>query len=169
VSPADQADSEFDEAEVDVGAVLPADREAFELVEPCEGALDDPADRPKAGPVCDAAAGEDRSDPSLAKEATVLVVVVASVGVDRGRSVAGPAGLAADRWDGVEQWEELGDVVAVAAGDRDGQRDAVAAGQQVMLGTWPASVDRRRSDSLTGIPLFARTWDPSTAARAQSI
>jgi hypothetical protein len=41
--------------------------------------------------------------------------------------------LALDRLDAVGERQELGDVVAVAAGQRDGQRDAVRVGQQVVF------------------------------------
>jgi hypothetical protein len=42
-------------------------------------------------------------------------------------------------------------------------------GQQVVLGAWPAAVDRAKPDRLPGIPLLARTCEPSMTTRAQSI
>jgi hypothetical protein len=41
---------------------------------------------------------------------------------------------AADWWDGVDERDQLGDVVAVPAGERDGKRDTARIGDQVMLG-----------------------------------
>ena len=104
-----------------------------------EGALDDPADRAQMGAVGDAAAGDHRADATSVKEAAMLVMVVAAVGVDRFGSATWAAGPATHRRDRIRQRQELGDVVAVAAGHRDRQWDAVAASQQVMLGAWPAS------------------------------
>ncbi len=53
-------------------------------------------------------------------------MVVAAVGDDAIGALAGPPGLAADRADAVNQGKKLGDVVAVAAGQRDGERNAAA-------------------------------------------
>jgi hypothetical protein len=64
------------------------------VVEPGEGALDDPADAAKPGAVLGLAASDDRSDASLAEEAAVLVVVVAAVGDELVGTKAGrPPGL----------------------------------------------------------------------------
>jgi hypothetical protein len=62
-------------------------------------------------------------------------VVISAVGEHDVGLLARASGLAADR-PGVEliqQWEELGDVVAVAAGERDRERDAGRVDQQVVL------------------------------------
>jgi hypothetical protein len=56
----------LEEAEVDVGAALVAGSQAYERVEPCESAFDDPADLAEAGAVRDTAAGDQRADPALA-------------------------------------------------------------------------------------------------------
>jgi hypothetical protein len=53
-------------------------------------------------------------------------VVVAAVGDQHLRSASRAADAAADGRHSVEQLEQLGDVVAVAAGERPGQRDAAA-------------------------------------------
>jgi hypothetical protein len=58
------------------------------------------------------------------------------------RSAAGPAASSADRRHGVDQRDELGDVVAVAAGEADRQRDAAGVADQVVLGTGTPAVDR---------------------------
>jgi hypothetical protein len=67
-----------------------------------------------------------RGDAAGADQAAVLVVVVAAVGVEPARPAPGLADRAADRWDDVEQRDQLGDVVAVAAGQRDRERVPVA-------------------------------------------
>ena len=74
----------------------------------------------------DLAASDDRLDSAFPDEPTVLVVVVAAVGDQRPRPALRPADAAADRWYAVEQLEQLGDVVAVAAGDSPGEWDATA-------------------------------------------
>jgi hypothetical protein len=57
-------------------------------------------------------------------------VVIAPIGNHTVWPPAGPAGLATHRRDGLQQRDELGHVVAVAAGQRDRERDAVAVGEQ---------------------------------------
>jgi hypothetical protein len=49
--------------------------------------------------------------------------VVNAVGDQAVGALAWPPGLAADRADTVDQRQQLGDVVSVAAGQRGGQRD----------------------------------------------
>jgi hypothetical protein len=87
-----------------------------------------------------ASAGDHRGDAELADQGPVLVAVVATVGVDLRRFAAGPSALAADRRDRVQQRQQLGDVVAVAAGQQHRQRDTAGVGDQMMLGAQPAAV-----------------------------
>jgi hypothetical protein len=92
------------------------------LVQPGEGSLDDPAHSPEARAVLGGAAGDDRVDAAGPQLAAVLVVVIAAVGDQAVGALAWPPGLAADRADTVDQRQQLGDVVSVAAGQRGGQR-----------------------------------------------
>ena len=64
------------------------------------------------------------------------------------------------------QGHELGDVVAVAAGQRDRQRDPVRFGDQVVLGAGPGTIDRARAGF--GPPFIARTCEPSITALEKS-
>jgi hypothetical protein len=147
---------------VDIGAVLPAHRQALEGVQPGEGALHHPADRAEPGAMRDAPAGNHRLDPASPQLPAVGVMVITPIGVDCIGSAARPAGLAAYRWDGVQQRQQLGDVVAVAAGDGDRQRDPVGVGQQVVLGAWLATVDRAGPDRLVRVPLICAGSPEST-------
>ena len=109
---------------MDLGAAVVADEQPFELVQPGEGALDDPAVAAKAGAVFGLAARDLGPDPALAELTPVLVVVVTAVGDDALGAAARAADLAAHRRDTLEQRDKLGHVVAVAAGERPGQRQA---------------------------------------------
>jgi hypothetical protein len=65
----------------------------------------------------------------------VLVEVIAAVGENPVRFLAWPAALAGDR-PGVEifdQWQQLGDVVAVATGQGNRERDAARVDEEVVL------------------------------------
>ena len=93
-----------------------------------------------------ATAGDHRHDATVPDQAAVLVVVVAAVGVHLPGSAKWSPPLAAQRGDAVEQRDELGDVVTVAAGQDDPQRDPAGIGDQVVLGAGPAAVDRTGPD-----------------------
>ena len=82
---------------MDLGAAVVADEQSFEVVEPGEGAFDDPAVAAEAGAVLGLAAGDLGLDPALTELAAVLVVVVASIGSDAFGATAWPADLAAHR------------------------------------------------------------------------
>ena len=140
---------------MDLVAAVVADEQSFELVQPGEGALDDPADAAEPGAVLGLAAGDLGLDPSGAEFAPVLVVVVAAVGGDPLGSAARAADLAAHRRDAFDERDQLGDVVAVAAGDRPGERDPGRVYEKVMLGAVSGSINRARARR--GAPFFACT------------
>ncbi len=94
-------------------------------------------------------------DPTGAELAPVLVVVVAAVGRNPLRSSARSTDLAAHRWDAVDERYQLGDVVAVAAGDGPGERDPGRVYEKVMLGAVSGSINRARARR--GAPFFACT------------
>lgn len=103
-----------------VVAAVGADEEAAAVVEPGEGAFDDPAVAAEAGAVLGVAAGDPGCDAAGSEAAAVDVVVVAAVGEQRPRPATGSAWSAAHGRHAVEQFEQLGAVVAVAAGQRPG-------------------------------------------------
>ena len=88
---------------MDVAAAVVADEQSFELVEPGEGALDDPAVAAKPGAVLGLAARDLGCDAALAELAAATVVVVAAVGADTIGTAARPADLAAYRRDAVDE------------------------------------------------------------------
>ena len=146
-----------------------AGAQAAEVVQMGEGAFDYPALAAEAGAVDGAAAGDQRFDVARPEQSTVLVVVVAAVGENHVGFLARAAALASD-WAGVQRVEErqkLGDVVAVPAGQRDGQRNASRVDEEVMFRAGAGTIDRGwpRQEP----PKRARIWLPSTAARDQSI
>lgn len=134
---------------------LEADEQALEVVEVGEGALDDPADAAEPRAVLGLAAGDLRADPAPPELAPVLVVVVAAVGGDPLGPASWPADLAAHGRYPLKQRDQLGDVVAVAAGHRPGERDPGRVYEKVMLGARSGSINRARARR--GAPFFACT------------
>ena len=101
---------------MDLVTAVGADEQATPVVEPGEGAFDDPAVVAESGAVLGLSAGDDRLDAAVPDEATVFVVVVAAVGEERVRPSARPAGSTANGRYPVEQVEQLRDVVAIGGG-----------------------------------------------------
>lgn len=127
-------------------AALVADPQAAEVVQVREATLDDPALTPEPGAVRDAALGDDRLDAARPQQPAMLGEVVATIGEHRVGLLARAADLAGDRSSGeiVEQRDELGDVVAIAAGQRDRERDAGGVDKQVVFGARAGTIDRGR-------------------------
>src|SRR6185312_1002898 len=154
-TPADDGAGEAEEGFVDVVADLPADAQPAEPVQQGDGLLHDPAVDAQARAVLGGAAGDDRGDPGGLDLLAVFIVVVAAVGVDGIRAAPRPSAAPAHGRDGLDEGQELGDVVTVAAGQCHRQRDAVRFGDQVVLRARPGTIDRARTGF--GPPLSART------------
>lgn len=100
-----------------------------------KAALDDPSLAAEPRPVCCAAASDHWCDPERSQQPAVLVVVIATVGQQPVGLLARAATLAF-HWPAVqilEQRDQLGDVVAVATGEGDRQRDAAGVDEQMVL------------------------------------
>ena len=140
---------------MDVAAAVVANEQSFELVEPGEGPLDDPAVAAEPGAVLAVSLRDLRSDPALAELPAMAVVVVAAVGGDPRRPPSRPADLAPHRWDAIDERDHLGDIVAVAACEPPGERDPRRVDEEVVLGAVSGSIDRARAR--LGAPFFACT------------
>lgn len=151
---------------MDVVADLPADSQAAEPVQVSEGAFHEPALGSKPGAVLCAAVGNQRLHSEVPDQTAALVVVVAPVGQHHVWATTGPAAFASHRRHGLEEGDQLSDVVAVAAGQGDGERYAGGVSDQMVLAARSAPVDRASSG--LGSPFNARMWEPSTAAREKS-
>ena len=140
---------------MDLAASVVADEQSFELVQPGEGALDDPAVAPESGAVAGVAPCDLRCDAAPAELAAAAVVVVATIGTDTIGPAPGSPDFAPDRRDAVEERDQLGAVVAVAARERPGERDPGRVDQEVVLGAVSGPVNRARAR--LGAPFFACT------------
>jgi hypothetical protein len=138
---------------VDFVAAVGAEEQAAAVVQPGEGAFDDPALAAEAGAVSALTACDHGRNAELRDQAAVLVVVVAAVGKQPLRPSPRAAASPAHCRDALEQLEQLGDVVAVGGGQRPGERDAASVDEQVVLASAPAAVDRARAG--LGAPFFA--------------
>ncbi len=116
---ADQRAGQLQEPKVEVGPAFPTSPESLVAVQPGEAALHHPAMPAQPGTMDDASTGDARSDPAGAQHPPVLVVVIATIREQFPRQVGWPTTQPADRRNRVDQGQQLGDVVAVAAGEAD--------------------------------------------------
>ena len=116
-----------------VGVAFPADPQPAEVVQPRESALHHPSLTTDPGAVLGAAPGDPVLEPAASELSPVLVVVICAVGDHPLRALPRPPALAGDRADAIDQWQQLGDIVAVAAGQRDRQWNTASVDMQVML------------------------------------
>ena len=112
-----------------------------------------------------AAAGDHRLDAQSPHEATVLVVVVATVAEHHVGPPMRPPDQARNGRDLGEEGQQLRDVVTVAAGQRHRERDALTVDEDVVLAARTRTVDR--AGSAFGPRRAARTWLESITARDQ--
>jgi hypothetical protein len=151
---------------VNVGTAFEANAKTTETMKPRMSPFDDPPEFAEAAAVFGAAPGDDRSDATLAKSAAMRVGIVATVSVDDFWLVKRSAASAANRWDSVEQRQQLRDVVAVRAGQDRADRNAVRVYKDVVFGPWSCAIGGVRP-SFWPAPM-ARTDDESTAACEKS-
>lgn len=152
---------------MDVCAAFVADPEPAVLVDPADGAFDDPAFLAEAGAVLGSLPGDLGSDAAGAELPAPLLRLVSTVADHLLGSSPGPSPLAAHRRDAIDQRDQLGDVRVVAAGQPERERGAPSAGQRMMLGAASGAVNGAWSRLLA--PPTARTCELSTTARSQSI
>ncbi len=144
-----------------------ADDEAAKLVDPGESALDDPSVLSKMGAAFDAAPGNAGRDVAAAQFAPAEGVVVTCAGVQLGGPFARSSAPLANRLYRVDGWHQNCAVVAVGAGQDNGEGKASAVDDDMALRARPAAIGRVRANRLA--PLFAATDDESADARDQSI
>ena len=140
---------------MDFGPSVVADEQPFELVQPGEGAFDHPAVASEPGAVRGLPPRDLGFDPALAQLAPLRLVVVGAVAGDTVGAPPRPADLAAHRRHTVDERDQLGDVVAVAAREPPGERDPGRLDEEVLLRAVSGSINRARARR--GAPFFACT------------
>jgi hypothetical protein len=129
----DQAAGDLEERFVDVGAAFVADAEPAVLVQPGEGALDDPALFAEPGAVWLIVGGDAGADASGAELLAVAAGAVGAVAENPVGAAAWPASSAAHRRDRVDERKQLEDVVVVGGGERERERSPASAGDRMVF------------------------------------
>lgn len=98
------------------GEAVKANAQSLEVVQPGDGAFDDPAGFAKAAAMRLAAARNLGADAVGMQRLAILVVIVSTVTLDDVWLGQWSTGLATDRRNRFDQRYQLGDVVAIGAG-----------------------------------------------------
>jgi len=107
---------------------LITDAQAFELMQPGQGAFHHPAGDAQATAMRHAPPPQDRLDAQTPQLLAVPVGIVGPVTLDPLGAAARPADLAPYRRDGFQQRQQLRNIVGIGAGERASQRNAAGIG-----------------------------------------
>lgn len=110
------------------------------IVEPADGSLDHPAGFTQTTAVRRVAPGDLGLDALGVKGPAVLVVIVATVGLDDPRLGERSPPFSTDGWNGFDEGQKLDHIVAIGTGQDDGQRNALRFGDQVVLGAGACAI-----------------------------
>lgn len=152
---------------MNVATTFEADTKTAEMMQPGMCTLDDPTVLSQTTAVFSAALGEHRLDAAFAQFLPMPLGIVASIGIDGFRFLQRASAHSSDRRNGIDQRQQLRDVIAVCAGQDRRDRDAIGVRGDVVLGTW--------SRAIGGVPACfspaptARMDDESTTTREKSI
>ena len=164
--PTDFNTSNGQEGIVDIIASFIADAEPAILMQPRERPLHNPPVYPKATSIIGAPLCQKRSDELSPKLLPVGLTVIRSIPQHASRTPKGPANLACYRRDGLDQWQQLSNVVTIRSGQSHGQRDTVRVSHQMVFRAFFAAI--RGIGTCFCPPKTARTEAESTTARERS-
>ena len=151
---------------MDVRQSLVAYAQAPELMQPSDGALDHPTGLAQATAMLGVAAGDLGLDAALSEELTQTIGIVAAISLDEFGLALRRSALTRDRRNGVEQGQQLSDVVAVCFGENYRKRDTLRIREEVVLAARTTAIGWVRS---TFFPApTARMEELSATAREKS-
>jgi hypothetical protein len=165
--PADESAAEFQECFVNVSSTIEAYAKTTEVVEPRVSPFDDPTVFAQTTAVFSAAPRDHRFNAAFAQSLTMRIGIVTTIGIDDLGFLKWSATRAADRGNRVDERQQLGDVVAVRAGQDGADGNAIGVYEDVVFGTGSRAIRGVRA-SFSPAPT-ARTDEESTAAYERSI
>ena len=140
--------------------------ETAKSVKPGQRALNDPARAAQPAPVRRPALGELAVDPASMQRIAMRLRIVAAVTLDQAGFAPRATGASAQRRNGVDQRQQLGNVVPVGAGEQRRQRDPARLGENMVLRPRLTAIGWVRSSFFP--PRSARIEALSTRARPKS-
>ena len=140
--------------------------QATKSMQPRERALDDPACAAEATAVRAPSFRELRRDPALFELVTMRLRIVGAVALDDAGLAQRPTRTAAQRWNPVDQRQQLRHVVPVRRREARDNRNPLRVGKKMMFRPGLTAIGRVRSSFFP--PRSARSDALSTIARARS-
>lgn len=125
---------------MDEGEALESDAQSAKVVQPSNAAFDDPARLAQSAAVGFSATGNLSMDTEGVERPAMFVMIVAAIALDDDRLAQQSPLLTSDRRNGLDQRQQLGDVVTVGTGQDDCERDALRFGDEVVLGAGTSAV-----------------------------
>jgi hypothetical protein len=153
---------------MDVGAFLISEAKPSGLVKPAQGAFDHPTESAQSASVTGTTPGQNWPDAPLTKRLSMRLRVITAITLHDLRSPLRPPGPAFDRWHGIKQVEQFGNVMAIGGRGRDRQWHAARPIRQKMVFCALFTPVRRIGPGLLP-PKMARAVAESTTPRDQSI
>src|SRR3989304_7905486 len=163
---ADQDAADRKERLMNVAAPFAAPPQSPELVQPTDGALHDPADRPQSLCTSRAPLGDHGLNAPLPQGQSMSHRIISLVRPQTLWSAARTTRFAGYRGNGVNEGNQLGDVSGIGPRDRLGHRRALSVDEDVMLRSALAAIRGVRPDLVP--PKTARTLELSATVRDQS-
>lgn len=151
---------------MNVATTIEADTKTPKVVEPRMSAFYDPAEFAQTTAMFSTTPCDHWPDTTITQSLAMGVGVVAAITVNDPGLAKWSAARAANRGYGVNQWQQLGDVVTVCAGQYDAERHSVGVYEDVVLRTWSRAI-RRVWPGFSPAPT-ARTEEESMAAYERS-
>jgi len=140
--------------------------EPAKSMQPRERALDDPTRAAKPTAVSGPALRKLALDAAPLELGAMRLRIISTVALDEIGLAPRAAGTSAERRNRVDQWQQLGDVVPIGAGEHGGQRDPACFGENMVLRPRLTAIGWVRSSFFP--PRNARTEALSTTARVRS-
>lgn len=151
---------------MNVATAIKANAKPTEVMEPRVSPLYHPPEFAQTTAMFSSTPCDHWPDATITQALAMRVGVVAAIGVNDFRLADRTAAHAADRRDGIDQRQQLSDIVTVRSGQYQANRYPVGVYEDVVLRTWARTI-RGVRPSFSPAPT-ARTDDESTAAYERS-
>jgi hypothetical protein len=140
--------------------------QAAKLMQPCDGAFNDPARRSKIAAMHSPALGDLVPDASTLQRLPMRLAVIRAVGLHTFWFFQWTTTCARNWGNAVDQWHELGDVMPVGLGQNDIDRDPLRVDEKVVFAPRLTAIGWVRSSFFP--PWIARTDELSATTREKS-
>jgi hypothetical protein len=141
--------------------------QSSKLMQPTDSTFDYPAINAKPATMLGIPSGYFRLNTNVAQCLPICLRIIGSVCIKLLKAIARSTNLTTNRRNGINQFQQLGNIMLVGRGCLDNNGNAIAIRQNMMLRTWFSAIYRARAGFFA--PPTARTVPLSTMLRSKSI